>query len=172
MIFIASDATPSSRLAAGRSRKRKVRERSISQSHVPVSGLDCSSSGQLYECPVQYREEISWDQEMTFTQLKEEEHLLLEERMELNKVWYLPSPFLFPVVDDCEGIQKLEGLQVARNDLSMKNENLKKLKMNLESQLPEESRVTSDSPPAKGGFVLPDLNLPAEDESAFQASTE
>ncbi|XP_058114176.1 uncharacterized protein LOC131257029 isoform X1 [Magnolia sinica] len=94
----------------------------------------------------------------TFAQLKEEENSLMEERMELNK--------------------ELEGLQVTRKELWVKNENLKKLKMDLESQSPEKMTVASESQspekmtiaansPPETGFALPDLNLPPDEDSGI-----
>lgn len=88
----------------------------------------------------QFRITMRTKRKKTFSELKEEENLLLMERVELNK--------------------SLEKMQAAFKDLREKTEKLKKLKLNLESLSAENTdSIASDLPPATPAFELPDLNL-------------
>ncbi|XP_077238031.1 uncharacterized protein LOC143879497 [Tasmannia lanceolata] len=85
----------------------------------------------------------------TFAELKEEENLLMMEKMELN--------------------EELESMQIAFKELRDKNESLKKLKLSLQPQSDSSCEtLKADIVTSKALFMLPDLNLPVEDDSGSE----
>lgn len=94
----------------------------------------------------QFRVTIRNRKKKTFAELKQEENLLLMEKVKLNK--------------------ELDSMRAAWKEIQDKNENLKKLKLTLESQSAvKTSSKASAHHQAEMAFELPDLNLlPVEED--------